>query len=57
MLFRSETTVLVVKAGVSKSESLLEGKRLLENVGAKIIGSILVNKDISNKQKRLYISD
>lgn len=53
----AETTVLVVKAGVSKSESLLEGKRLLENVGAKIIGSILVNKDISNKQKRLYISD
>lgn len=40
----ADLTVLVVKSGVSKPESVLEGKSLLEKVGAKICGTILVNK-------------
>lgn len=40
----TDYTALVVKAGISKGESVLEGKRILESVGAKICGSILVNK-------------
>lgn len=43
----SDVTVLVVKSGVSTAEPVLEGKRLLESTGAKIIGSILVNKEIT----------
>lgn len=43
----SDVTVLVVKSGVSTAEPVLEGKQLLESTGAKIIGSILVGKEIS----------
>lgn len=50
-----DATVLVVKSGVSTAESVLEGKRLLEGVGAKIVGTILVNKELTSKQRKLGI--